>query len=156
MKWANLYGNDRKVLLDEQLATSSGVSFEGRSVSKCKINYLNWSWIRRFINLYLSRVSVRGMVWNKKEGRVGWTQGLNLGPQGSSPTFQNKGVARAGGWPGLKMAALHRPLYKVSFHLGDSRGKARLLTGGSSPQLPLARPLPGPGTGTSGMLDKSQ
>ena len=38
--------------------------------------------------------------------------------QGRSQTFQNEGVARgaqewAGGWLGLKMAALHRLLYKV-------------------------------------------
>ena len=42
--------------------------------------------------------------------------------QGRSQTFQNEGAARGDGWPGLKMATLHRPLYKLSFHLGISRG----------------------------------
>ena len=40
------------------------------------------------------------------------------------------------------MAALHRPLYKVSFHLGATRG-GRLMTGGFSPPPPLATPLDG-------------
>ena len=30
------------------------------------------------------------------------------------------------GWPGLKLMALHRPLYKVSFHGGPSRGTGLL------------------------------
>ena len=34
------------------------------------------------------------------------------------------------------MAAIHRPLYKVSFHLGGSRGGAELLTGGLKPPSP--------------------
>ena len=39
-----------------------------------------------------------------------------------------RGVARGlRSWPGLKMAGLYRPLYKVSFHLEGSRG-AGLLT----------------------------
>ena len=37
------------------------------------------------------------------------------------------------------MAALHTPLFKV--HLGAQGGGAGLLTGGSSPQPPLATPL---------------
>ena len=39
------------------------------------------------------------------------------------------------GWLGLKMAALHRPLYKVSFHLGGGlRGRGLVSDrGGSSP-----------------------
>ena len=48
-----------------------------------------------------------------------------------------------GDWPGLKMAALHRPLYKVSFHFG-AQGGAELLTEGaqgSSPQAPFPPPI---------------
>ena len=41
--------------------------------------------------------------------------------QGHRQTYQNKGQ-QGGAWPGLKMTAFHRPLYKVSFHLGGSRG----------------------------------
>ena len=45
--------------------------------------------------------------------------------QGRSQTFQNEGVARGlrceqGGWLGLIMAALHRPLYKVRGKRGKS------------------------------------
>ena len=48
--------------------------------------------------------------------------------QGRSQTFQNEGgQVVKGDLPGLKMAALHRPLYKVSFHLRGSR-EAGLLT----------------------------
>ena len=42
---------------------------------------------------------------------------------GRSQTFQNEGAARGtGGRLGLKMAALHRPLYKVSFYFGAQGG----------------------------------
>ena len=64
---------------------------------------------------------------------------LNYGAtKGRSQTFQNEGVARGlrGGWLWLKIAALHRPLYKVSFHLGGSRGLGFWL-GCSSPQTPF-------------------
>ena len=52
--------------------------------------------------------------------------------QGCSKTFQNAGVEWGAqvGCPGLKMAALHRSLYKVSFHGGGGSRRAGLLTGG--------------------------
>ena len=54
--------------------------------------------------------------------------------RGGTRLFKMKGWQgpSSGDWLGLKMAALHRPLYKVSFH-----GGARLLTdgGGGSPSL---------------------
>ena len=62
-------------------------------------------------------------------------------PQGRSQTFQNEGAAggRQGGsggswgsgWPGLKIAALHRILYKVSFHLGQGCNRKIFLRGQS-------------------------
>ena len=62
--------------------------------------------------------------------------------QGRSQTFQNGGGACKGGswgWLGLKMAALHRPLYKVSFHLGGLEGGgAWFLTEGAQALLPTS------------------
>ena len=62
--------------------------------------------------------------------------------QGRSQTFQNEGAARGAkgrGWLGPKMVALHRPLYKMSFHWG--LGRMNFWLGGSSPPYPQAPPL---------------
>ena len=62
--------------------------------------------------------------------------------QGRSQTFQNEGAARGlrgeqGGLTGLKMAALHRRMYKVQFHLGARGGKSFCQGGGRPPPTPL-------------------
>ena len=50
--------------------------------------------------------------------------------QGRSYTFQNEGAARGLGWPGLKMTALHKPLYKWGNELPTGGGGG----GGLNPQ----------------------
>ena len=67
------------------------------------------------------------------------TSSASMGVARFTKWGDGKGVQE--GWPGLQMAALHRPLYKMSFHLGSARGGvgAGLLTKGA---LPLATPLP--------------
>ena len=61
-------------------------------------------------------------------------------PTRGTQTFQREGAAREvghGGSPGYKMGALHRTLYKVSFHLGGAEGGTGFLTeGAQTPQHP--------------------
>ena len=63
---------------------------------------------------------------------------LGLLTTGCSQTFKNEGAVRRlgeGGWPGLKMAALHRPLYKVSSQGGwaSDWGRSSPLPSGYTP-----------------------
>ena len=69
------------------------------------------------------RMKIRGIVILFK--MKGWQGGL---------------VQFKGSWPGLNLAALHRPLYKVSFQRGG--GEAELLTErAQAPQSPFVVPL---------------
>ena len=53
---------------------------------------------------------------------------------------QGRGVRE---WPWLKMAALHRPLYKVSFHGGGAQGRLGFWLGGLKARAVASLSLPG-------------